>query len=377
MVRRSLCWLAACALLLACSGNDRPPAIDLDPAQSSGGAPDNGDDGPSGGKMAANPDLRHGGFINLPQVSDILWDDRRSRLYVSTTQGGLATVNLETGKISSQKIGDGPLLGLDLSPTGNLLAICENSVNAEAKQYWIHVADLENNTLREIYFDQFYENQEGTHDAAFANERTLFLASSFTASGYVPLVQVDLDHDTYEELPAVVSDTMFARSRDNSTVAMAEPKDGTGPVHVVDTSTLEVTDGYVQLLLHDVDINRDASKLAFPGPGQVKLRSRDNAGAYTIETTIIQTEREARAVVFSPVSDSIYVTWGPTMNNTAGLVERYNAETLESEGIVQDRIKLAGARAGGFVPTRMKISEDGTLLFITVETGINVIEVEP
>jgi hypothetical protein len=379
MLRSLVCSFVLCSSVLACGGNDRLPPIDLNPAPSgNGGAPDEGDGGSDGGgTKKPTIDLHEGGFIHLPQVSDILYDDLRDVLYVSTTQGGLATVDLDTGIISSQKIGDGPLTALDLSPSGDKLVIGENSADDEAMQYWIHVADFANSSLQEYYFSQFYDLQEGTHGAAFATDETIFLSSSFVASGYVPLIQLNLSDGSQEELPAVVSDAMFARSLDNSTLVIVEPKDGTGPVHVIDTETLVMADGIVNETLHDVAINADASVLAFPAKDLVKLRAKDSAGAYTIESSIDQSDRDARAAVFSPVSDSIYVTWSAKPDRTPAFVERYNAKTLESEGIVQSGIKLATERLGGYVPTRMKMSNDGRLLFITVETGINVIAVEP
>jgi hypothetical protein len=138
-----------------------------------------------------------------------------------------------------------------------------------------------------------------------------------------------------------------------------------------------MVEGTVNQLLHDIAINADASRLAVPVAGKVVIRTKDTDGAYSIETAIEQEGRDARAAVFSPASDSIYVTWGATLEKSPPFVERYNLESLESEGIVQNGIKLADARLGGYVPTRMKISNDGTLLFITVETGINVIAVDP
>lgn len=373
MLRCLLGLLVVCAPLVACGGNDRPPAIDLNASPGAGGS----DDGePSGGKPAAKNDLREGGFIHLPQVSDISYDDRRGLLYVTTTSGGLATVKLDNGKMATDAIGQGPLLGLDLSPSGDLLAICENSVDEDSKQYWLHIADLESRTRREIFFDQYYDLQEGTHHAAFADDRTVFLASSFVASGYVPFIRVNLDDDSQEELSAVVSDTMFARSLDNRRLVFVEPKDGSGPVNVIDTRTFVKIEFFVNQLLHDVAIDASGSRLALPGPDQVKVRSVDASGEYTLEATIDYPQREARAAVFSPDAKSLYVTWGKTPDSLP-FVERYDAETLESQGLILKGIELADEREGGFVPTRMKISNDGTLLFITVETGINVIRVDP
>ncbi len=376
MLSRLAYSVAVCLPLLACGGKDRPPPIDLN-ASSAGGAPDEGDGG--GGKKPTSQDLRDGGFINLPRVSDTIYDDLRGVLYVSTTQGGLATVNLEDGKISSQKIGEGPLLGLDLSPSRDKLLICENSVDADAKTYWIHVADFTSNQLHQAYFEQFYYLQEGTHSAAFADDETIYLSTSFTAGGFVKLMRLTLAADwsyTSEEIGGVYSDAIFARSFDNSTIAIAEPN-AAGDFSIVDTKSFDIGEGLLNKKPLDVAISPDASKLAFPVYEAVKLRAKDDSGAYVVETSIDQVGREARAAVFSPVSNSFYVTWGAKIDKTPAFIERYEADTLESEGIVQTGIKLADSRLGGYSPTRMRISEDGTLLFITVETGINVIKVEP
>lgn len=377
MLWRLACGVVTALLLLGCGGDSHPPPIDLDRpidgAAGAGAAPDEGGDG----KNPISNDLRQGGFINLPQVSDILYDEPRGLLYVTTTQGGLASVKLETGKISTQKIGDGPLLGLDLSPSGAELAICENSVDLENMQYWIHIVDLEARTLREVYFPQRYDLQEGTHDAGFADDQTLYLDSSFTASGYVPLIRLNLGDDSFEALNDVMSDSMFARSLDNSTLVLVSPKDAIGPFYVVDTSSLDITKGSARVDLHDLAVNADGSMLAFPTAGKVKLLAKDDSGVYSIESAIEEADRTALAAVFNPVSSSIYVTWSKKLDNSPPFVERYNLDSLESEGTVQTSIKLADTRLGGFQPTRMRISSDGTLLFITVETGINVYALEP
>lgn len=380
MLRFLVCGLAGSILTLGCGEADHPPKIDLDKATTSvGGAPDDEpDDGSSsseGGKKGTEQDLRKGGFLNLPQVSDILYDDLREVLYVGTTQGGLATVTLSNSKIHTQKIGDGPLLSLDLSPSGNRLSICENTIT-EDMQYFVHVADFASGSIQDFFFGQYYYLQEGTHGAAFADDDNLFLSTSFVASGYVPLYRLNVTNGESVELPAVVSDTMFARSLDNSTLVIAEPKDGTGPIHVVDTTTLEIVDGTVSETLHDVAINTDATILALPATGRLKLRKRDATGAYTIESVIEEADRDARAAIFSPVSNSIYVTWSKRLDGMAAFVERYNVDSLESEGTLQTGIKLADSREGGFPPTRMKISNDGRLLFVTVATGINVYAIE-
>src|SRR6478735_10443175 len=288
MLGRLAFCVVTCGALSACGGSDHPPPIDLNPYMNAAGGAPSDDDGsePSGGKPTAGTDLRKGGFLNIPSVSDILYDEQHEVLYVSSTQGGLATVTLEDSKIVTQKIGDGPLTGLDLSPGGSLLLICENSVDVDAKEYWIHIADLERGTLREVYFPQFFGIQEGTNDAAFANDETIFLASSFTASGYVPLLRLNLGDDSFEEVGQVVSDTMFARSLDNSAVALAEPKDGTGPFHVIDTATLNLVEGTVSADLHDVAISADGSIMAFPTTGKVKLLKRDDAGKFSVESAI-------------------------------------------------------------------------------------------
>ena len=80
--------------LLACSGSDGHPAhIDEDMADGgsdAGPGPSGGSSGKGGSAPMVSDSLLDGGFIDIPQVNDILYDDARGVLLVTTSEGGLA-----------------------------------------------------------------------------------------------------------------------------------------------------------------------------------------------------------------------------------------------------------------------------------------------
>ena len=203
MARSLLCVAAGLALgLWGCAGSDgHPPLVNPDvPAGGSGGTP-SGSGGKSNGTAGkkgetVDDNLLDGGVIVIPTVNDIYLDEPRGVLYVSTNEGGLATVDLATGTISSKEVGKGPLMGLDLSPSGRYLAIAENSVDQEAKEFWVHILDLEDDSQREVYLPQGFDLREGSHSVAFAGDDTLFVTQSFVAGGYTDFLQVSLLDDT-------------------------------------------------------------------------------------------------------------------------------------------------------------------------------------
>src|SRR6185503_17004034 len=227
-------------------------------------------------------------------------------------------------------------------------------------------------TLRELYFPQRFYLQEGSYSVAFLDDETLLLTSSYTASGFVPLLQVDLVSEAFMTREDVVARTMLERSLDNRVITAAEPKDAFGPFATFDTATQERTAGSAKVMLHDAPINADASLIAFPTEGSVKIVGGAAQG-YADVASITESQRVAVAAVFSPTSDSIFGTWSEGQAaNTPPFVARYNITTQQSEGMLQKNILLATKREGLFEPTRMEITPDGTLLFVTVETGINV-----
>lgn len=379
MGRSLTCALAAVVVgLWGCSGSDGHPPLVGDPGSGGTGGTAGGSGGrPTGtaGKKnePANDSLLDGGFINIPTVNDIYLDEPRGVLYVSTNEGGLATVELSTGKISGQMIGEGPLMGLDLSPSGRYLAICENSVDKLTKQFWVHLVDLEESTQREVYFPQGFDLREGSHSAVFANDDTLFVTQSFTAGGYIDLLQVSLADDTYSTWMSIIDDSMLARSPDNSRLVLVEPNNGVGPVTVIDSVSLHVTEGLAKAMLHDLALNEDGSVVALPTKDAVKFLDLDEAGEASLrEAEVTQTGRLAAAAAFSPVDHSLFVAWAEGANKAPATVDHYDLDTLGSLGLVNASVPLAFERVGDFEPTRMKISSDGTLLFVTVAKGISV-----
>lgn len=362
---------------VACGNVDHPPNVGEDPVSTGGtGGQTSGAAGKgsgSAGKPSKIMGYRDGGFINIPSVSDILYDDGRDVLYVSTTEGGLATVNLDSGEIATQPIGDGPLTGLDLSASGVQMAIGENLVDAENKQYWIHILDLSSSTIREVYFPQRFYLQEGSYSVAFANETTVFLTSSYTASGFVPLLELDLTSDTYKDRGDVVARTMVERSRDSSVIAVAQPKDGFGPLSTIDPTTYAITKFRADLMLHDAVLSDDGGLIALPSYGVVRVISGP-ADGFADKYSIMEDKRQAAAAVFDPQAEHLYVAWSKHAgDDTPAFVASYNAATGEVEKTLQKNIPLAENRTpGSFEPTRMEMSGDGSLMFVTVEKGVNV-----
>ena len=370
--------------LVACAGSDgHPPVADDLPNTNEGGS----DAGPTGpvtgtsgkGNTPANNGLYGGGFINIPQVSDIAHDEARGVLYVSTTEGGLAIVDLETGKISSQKLGDGGLTGMDLSPDGNLLAVGEHSTDPDTKEFWVHVLDLEANTVREIRLPITHMHLvDGSQSVAFATDSSLLVSASWAAIGQTPMFRINLGDDSSEPFGVALSDAMFARSGDGSVVYYVEPVHGEGDFGEYDVGSQMVTLGAASVPLRDLSVNASGSQIGLPSLGLFTMWGPDGENFAEIGA-VLQEGRDAVASVFSPVRNSVYVAWSKSViDGKAAFLERYTADSaLESEGLVSTTVPLATSRESGYTPSRMKISSDGSLLFLTVDKGINVYALEP
>lgn len=382
MLRGLQCLFVVSALLAACAGSDGHPPV-ADELPNNEGGSDAGPTGPvmgSSGKGNApvTNNLYEGGFINIPQVSDIAFDEPRGVLYVSTTDGGLAIVDLATGKISSQAVGEGELTGLDFSPDGNLLAVGEHATDQETKEFWVHVLDLEAKTIHQVRVPiEHMALVDGSQSVAFTDNSSLLVSASWEAFGYSPIYLVDLADDSSVKFRTGWSDAMFQRSADGSVVDFIEPAHGEGGISQVDVASQEVIYGEAKLPLRDLCVNADGSQIGLPVDGVFSLRG-PGADEFSQIGFVSEEGRDAMACVFSPVRGSVYVAWDQGPNTNGGVIKRYTADAaLESEGVVSTNAPFATARESGYVPTRMKISSDGTLLFLTVEKGINVYVVEP
>ncbi|HEX2876616.1 MAG TPA: hypothetical protein VHP33_35440, partial [Polyangiaceae bacterium] len=220
---------------------------------------------------------------------------------------------------------------------------------------------------------------DGSQSVAFADNESLLVSASWRAYGYNPLFRVNLADDSTVNFAVAWSDAMFQRSGDGSVVDWVEPFDAKGPMGRYDVASSQLLAlSEAGMVLHDLSVNADGSLLGLPAPGMFALRgpSDDDVGQIG---AVFKENRNAMASVFSPVRDSVYVAWSKSSSDgDAGLLERYTADaTLESEGLVSTNVPLATTRESGYTPARMKISSDGTLLFLTVEKGINVYPVEP
>ena len=380
---RRLLWASGLfPLLVACAGSDgHPPVAAEDPSDGgTGGGSTTPVTSSSGkGNTPASTGLREGGFINIPEVSDIALDELRGVLYVSTTKGGLAIVDLATGKIASEALGEGGLTGMDLSPDGRLLAVGEHSIDPEANEFWVHLLDLEEKTLREIRLPISLGHLiDGSQSVAFADNDSLLASASWAAIGFTPMFRINLADDSAEAFGVSLSDTMFQRSADGSVVYYVQPVHGDGDFGEYDVASRQVTLGAASVALRDVSVNSDGSQIGLPSTGLFTMWGPDGDGFREIGV-VGKEGRNAMASVFSPVGNSVYVAWSKQTNtDNAALIERYSADAaLESEGVVSKNVPLATTRESGYTPARLKISSDGTLLFATVEKGINVYLVEP
>jgi hypothetical protein len=381
-------------LLTGC-GPDHPHYVDMPVGGESSIVPGGGeggtgaDPGKEPGKEPEKTPPTEGGLIELPAVVDIAYDGPRNKLYASTTGGGLAMIDLETGEIETMGLSDNPLRAIDLSPDGQFLVVAEAGLN-DMKQFVIHLVDLEAEdgpVSETILFNRYSASslQDGSYSVAFVDSASVLMTSSYPPSGYVPFIHLDLRDKTIKSLADINSHTALARSFDGSSIAWVEGILPDAPFGVVNASTLKTKRSTVQFGRpagpkyegFDVAVNVDGTKLAFPMTGSIETFAFDGT-AFTLKKAVLEADRRAMAAVYSPVSNSLFGVWSAdAVSKSPGFIARYDASSLEVIERVNQNVGLADTRVGGFLPVRARISDDGTLLFVTVTKGINVYKIDP
>lgn len=312
--------------------------------------------------------LATGTFVDAPGRVDMVYDDARGILYI-TSGGSVLRYHVGSNSFLDPFALGGNLKGIDLSPDGNTLVVADQSYSAS--EVWVHVAELDTGLIGKATFPRaFYEG--GTFAVAFGNDGMVLVTSSFLGSGWTPMRRFDPFSYQATEIASVRQDTMVKAASGGSAIAFAESNisDGRfGRYRVADGDLLRksgYTDG-TGYFNYEIGVNRDGTQYAIPTYGGTFLYDRDLVrigviGQYAAGQPI--------GVAYHPVRNLVYFPWAATTK-----VYAYDAATLErvAEYDFESQFDHPGNRA--FVEGRLKMSRDGSLLFATVEGGIRYVAI--
>ena len=311
-------------------------------------------------------------LIPAPDRVDMIHDPERNMLYITTTDDGLLRYSLSTRSFLAPIHLGGPLRGIDISPDHDTLVVADGRVSEPNN--WVHVVDLTTGATRRITFEIGIGGLEGgTYTAAFAAADTVLVSSTFRGSGWVPLRRVDLATGSVTTLASVRQSTMLTPCADNSVIAYAEANISSGEwgrYRVADGGFAESGTGW---FAYEIGVSRDGTQFAVPSYNGTYVYNQNleqigKIGVYADEGPI--------GLAYSPVADVVYFAWADR-DRTHPAIDVYDTTTLTKIATVDAGTPFDWVGNKAFAHGRLKVSEDGSLLFATVGGGVKVYQLIP
>src|SRR5688572_2404453 len=298
-------------------------------------------------------------FIAAPERIDMVHDAKRNMLYITS---GTRLLRYDLGIEAFRpalELG-GNLRGIDISPDSDFLAIADAS---SGSQSWIHIVDLKDNSSSKAIFNHG-GSESGTFTTAFAFDNTVLVSGLYPGSGWVELKRYDLTTKTTDLLGSVRQNTMLRASGDRRVIGLAEANTSSGQVRLYDatTRTLEAGTGH-GWFNYEIAVNRDGSQFASPTYGGMFVYDRDYHVLHKIGT---YAGSSPVGLAYHPTKDAIFTAW-------AGSSEVRVHNTTSFQELVRFTVGGSFDHPGNhsFNAGRMRLSADGSQVFVTVANGIS------
>jgi hypothetical protein len=310
-----------------------------------------------------------GTFISAPGRVDMVYDDARGILYI-TSGSSVLRYSLTSNTFFTPFSLTGNLGGIDISPDGNRLLVADRQ--RQGNQVSVLEIDLLTGMSERIYFPRAF-GEGGTFTVAFGADGTALVSSTFEGSGWVPLRRYDPVTGSYSVLTEICQNTMLAVGVDRSVVGFAESNISDGRF-----GRYRVSDGHIIRMdwgngtgwfNYEMGVNRNGTQYAIPTYGGTYLYNADLMGVATIGQ---YASGQPIGVVYHPTADIVYFAWA-TSNN----VRAYDTNTYQWVGTYDFENHFDHPGNHAFGEGRLKISRTGAYLFATVQNGVRYVQLAP
>ena len=304
-------------------------------------------------------------LISAPNRVDIVPDTARKLLYI-TSGGSVLRYDLTAGVFLTPFSLGGSLRGMDLSPDGNTLLVADSSFSTTTGG--VDVVDLPTGVSHRAEFPlAFYEG--GAFTVAFGNDGQALVSTGYQGSGWTPLRRFDPVTGVFTVVASSVrQNTMLTASGDAGVIGFAESNSSDGP-----WGRYRVADGDIarrQLYVdgtswfnYEIGVNHDGSQFAIPTYGGTFLY---NAAYQKIATLGVYASGQPIGLAYDPVVDLLYTAWVGTSQ-----IRVFNTNTFAQVGLYDAGALFSNNGNYAFQNGRMKMSRDGSLLFVTVPGGVS------
>lgn len=317
--------------------------------------------------MHAVPAFAEGVFIAAPNRVDMVYDDKRDLVYISSGTQVLRYQVATASFLQPIELG-GDLSGIDLSPDGKTLAVADRSSNGS--QLWVNAVRLDDLHVSKLVAEKAYELESGTWAVSFAFDGSLYATSRFSGSGWVQMRRFDVDTGAVVLLAQITQDTMLASSGDGKTIAFAEANISDGRWGLVDVPTGGIVrrQGYEDgTSWFNYEISADAlgGQFAIPTYGGTYIY---NEVYEHIATLGEYAGPQPIAAAYHPVEPLIFFPWAETRE-----VRVYDSLTLQPVGSFDFEDDFQTTGNGAFAQGRTRLSRDGSLLMVSVTGGVRIL----
>jgi hypothetical protein len=304
-------------------------------------------------------------FIPVANRRDLIFDDRRNQLYITTSDGKVQRYDVATQTLLPAWTIGTSLNGGDITADNSTLYIAENQKGIT--QGYVYKVALDTGNVTTLLYN-LNSNEAGVWDVTIGSQGKGLVSTRFSGSGSVSLRQLDLNTDTLSTRPdvptyfhTVQQDTQISRSADRASFFLTGPNSSAGPI----TTYAAVSNTFpkiaeVNAFLGNAlsAVSRDGSLIAMELNSGVAIMDR-NFNAIENLTGI------DGGIAFDPTDDILYAA-----NSKTDQLIAYDTQTWKERyrWAIGEDISASSNFGGGM----MTISGNGDYLFLSTESGIRM-----
>jgi WD40 repeat protein len=296
-------------------------------------------------------------LIPAAHCADVVHDSARGVLYI-TAGDQLLRYHLGSNALMTPLDLGGSLAGIDLSPDGRTLAIADRT--RAGGQVWIHLYDINTGTNAKVLFARA-PMEGGTYSVAFGSDGAVYVTSTFEGSGTVPWRRYEPATRNVSELRKVNQNTMLSASANRHVIAFAEANTSAGTYGAYDVRTKKVSfEDRADRFLWEIAANRDGTQFAIPTYQDTIIHGAD-------PRAIGRGAADGRPIgaVFHPARDIAFFAWSGSTT-----VRAFDARTWRELDRMDVGVPFESTGNRAFVQGRLRMSQDGSWLFCTVNGGV-------
>jgi uncharacterized repeat protein (TIGR01451 family) len=297
-------------------------------------------------------------FIPATNRVDMVHDAARGCLYI-TDRNQVLRYDLNSRTFLSPYVLGSSLLGIDLSPDGNTLAVADDAYAGGSN--WVYLVDLPTGTNQQVRFPLAF-NEGGTYAVAFGSDGAVIISSKFRGSGWVPLRRYDPATGQVKVVFNPTGGSMVSSSGDGQTMAVVEASISSGPLNRYSV-TSQVVSGTVSTGWNTWEgaVNRDGTQFAVPTVNGTYIYSQN----LQLVTKLGTYAEGPIGLAYHPQDNLLFVAWVSTSH-----VRMYETHTMAEVTRYDCQHNFGWTGTWAFQQGRVRTSRDGEHVFVTVANGV-------